>query len=137
MLIGYYLVYRNPPKSLPELTEKATVLLLIFFLTRTWLSEPNLNLLIALALIALASKDLSFRNFHFLWVLPLVFMFFNTAVPQLFFLVDPSVISGLAQLDQSIRFWRLLGKFLVVVVWQIFAWRLVIKLLGRKPNENE
>jgi hypothetical protein len=137
LLIGYYLVYRNPPKSLPELTEKATVLLLIFFLTRTWLSEPNLNLLIALALIALASKDLSFRNFHFLWVLPLVFMFFNTAVPQLFFLVDPSVISGLAQLDQSIRFWRLLGKFLVVVVWQIFAWRLVIKLLSRKPNENE
>jgi hypothetical protein len=137
LLIGYYLVYRNPPKSLPELAEKATVLLLIFFLTRTWLSEPNLNLIIALALIALASKDLSFRNFHFLWVLPLVFMFFNTAVPQLFFLVDPSVISGLAQLDQSIRFWRLLGKFLVVVVWQIFAWRLVIKLLRRKSNENK
>ncbi len=136
VLIGYYLVYRNPPKSMHELAEKATVLLLIFFLTRTWLSEPNLNLIIALALFALASRDLSFRNFHFLWVLPLVFMFFNTAVPQLFFLVDPSVISGLAQLDQSIRFWRLLCKFPVVVVWQVFAWRLVIKLLSRKSNGN-
>ena len=56
LLIGYYLVYRNPPKSMPELAEKAVVLLLIFFLTRTWLSEPNLNLIISLALIALAQK---------------------------------------------------------------------------------
>ena len=84
LLIGYYLVYRNPPKSMPELAEKAVVLLLIFFLTRTWLSEPNINLIISLALIALASKELNFRNFAFLWVIPLVFMFLNTSVPATF-----------------------------------------------------
>jgi len=136
LLIGYYLVYRNPPKTMTELSEKAVVLLLIFFLTRTWLSEPNINLLISFAFIALASKEMNFRNFAFLWVIPFVFMFLNTSFQQLFFLVSPSIIPNLTQLDQSIRLWRLIGKFIVVLVWQIFAWRLLIKLLRRKSNGN-
>ena len=136
LLIGYYFVYRNPPKSMPELAEKAVMLLLIFFLTRTWLSEPNLNLIISLALLMVVAKDMNFRNFAFLWAIPLVFMFLNTSAQQLFFLVSPSVISNLAQLDQSIRIWRLLAKFVVVVVWQIFAWRLVLKILKRKSGGN-
>jgi hypothetical protein len=121
---------------MPELAEKAVILLLIFFLTRTWLSEPNINLVISLALLALASKKLSFRNFGFLWIIPLVFMFFNFATPQLFFLLSPSILSNLAQLDQSILEWRLIGKFVVVIFWQIFAWRLVIKLLGANSKSK-
>ncbi len=136
VLIGYYLVYRNPPKSMPELAEKAVILLLIFFLTRTWLSEPNINLIISLALLALASKKLDFRNFGFLWIIPFVFTFFNFATPQLFFLVSPSILSNLAQLDQSILEWRLIGKFVVVIFWQAFAWRLVIKLLGASSKKQ-
>jgi Gpi18-like mannosyltransferase len=134
LLIGYYFVYRKPPKTMPELAEKAVILLLIFFLTRTWLSEPNLNLIISLALLTIIAEETNFYNFAFLWVIPLVFMFFNTSVPQLFFLVSPSVVPNLAQLDQTIRFWRLIGKFIIVVVWQVFAWRLVVKILTRKPK---
>ncbi len=136
LLIGYYLVYRNPPKTMTELSEKAFVLLLIFFLTRTWVSEPNINLLISFALIALALKEMNFRNFAFLWVIPFVFMFLNTSFQQLFFLVSPSIIPNLTQLDQSIRLWRLIGKFIVALVWQVFAWRLLIKLLRRNSNGN-
>ena len=137
LLVGYYLIYRNPPKSMPELAEKSVILLLIFFLTRTWLSEPNINLIIALALLTLVSKDLNFRNFGFLWVIPLVFMFFNTSLPQLFFLVSPQVISSIGQLDQSIRIWRLIAKFIVVLVWQVFAWRLLIKILSNKSARKD
>ena len=136
VLVGYYLVYRNPPKTMPELAEKAVLLLLIFFLTRTWLSEPNLNLLVALALLGLVSMKLDFRNYGFLWVIPLVFTFFNTSLPQLLFLVVPSVIPDLIKLDQTFRVWRLVGKFMVVLVWQFFAWRLVIKLLNVKRGSN-
>ena len=136
LLIAYYLIYRNPPKSMAELAEKAVILLLIFFLTRTWLSEPNINLIIALALITLVSKDLNFRNFGFLWVIPLVFMFFNTSLPQLFFLISPQIITNITQIDQSIRIWRLIAKFIIVLVWQVFAWRLLIKLLSRKSSGN-
>jgi hypothetical protein len=136
LLIGYYFVYRNPPKSMPELAEKALLLLLIFFLTRTWLSEPNINLVISMALLALVSKKLDFRNFSFLWIVPLVFMFFNFSFPQLFFLVSPSVLNNLAQLDQSILVWRLVGKFVVALFWQVFAWRLVVKLLSQNSKSE-
>jgi Gpi18-like mannosyltransferase len=134
LLVGYLVVYRYPPKTLAGLMESAVGLLLIFFLTRTWLSEPNINLIISLALIALASKKLSFRSFHFLWVIPFIFLFLNTALPQLFFLVSPSIIPALAQLDQSIRFWRLLAKFAVVIVWAVFGWNLTVKLLRHKNS---
>ena len=96
LLIGYYFVYRNPPKTFTELTKAAVALLLIFFLTRTWISEPNVDLIISFALIALSVKEWNFRNFTFLWVFPLIFLFLNTSFPQLFFLVSPSIIQTLA-----------------------------------------
>ncbi len=136
LLIGYYVVYRNPPKTFNELAKAAVGLLLIFFLTRSWLSEPNMDVLIPLALLALPSKQMNFRNFTFLWVIPLVFMFLNTSFPQLFFLVSPSIIASLAQADRYIRSWRLIARFIVVVVLQVFAWRLVIEMLNRKKSSN-
>ena len=136
VLLGYYIVYRNPPKTFNELTQKAVGLMLIFFLTRSWLSEPNMDVVISLALLALSSKELNFRNFTFLWVIPLVFMFLNTSFPQLFFLVSPSIITSLSQVDHYIRSWRLIARFLVVVVLQVFAWRLVIEMLRRKKILN-
>lgn len=137
LLIGYYFVYRSPPKTFNELTKAAVALLLIFFLTRTWISEPNLNLIISFALLALTIKEWNFRNFAFLWVLPLVFLFLNTSFAQLFFLVSPSIIKTLVQIDNQIRFWRLLARFIIVVIWQVFAWRIVIKILRQKDSSNE
>ena len=136
LLAGYYVVYRNPPKTFNELTRAAVGLLLIFFLTRSWLSEPNMDVVIPLALLALPLKEMNFRNFTFLWVIPLVFMFLNTSFPQLFFLVSPSIIASLAQADKYIRSWRLIARFIVVVVLQVFAWRLVIKMFNRKKSSN-
>jgi hypothetical protein len=137
LLVGYYFVYRNPPRSFNELAKAALGLTLIFFLTRTWLSEPNFNLVIVLALFAFTFKQLNFRNFAFLWIIPLIFMFLNTSIPQLFFLVSPSVISALAQLDMHIRGWRLIARFIVVVILQVFAWILVIKMFNRKKNSKK
>jgi Gpi18-like mannosyltransferase len=136
LLLGYYIVYRNPPKTFNELAKASVGLLLIFFLTRTWLSEPNFDLVISLALLALSFKDLNFRNFAFLWVIPLVFLFLNTAFPQLFFLVSPSIISSLAQADRYIRSWRLIARFIVVLILQVFAWRLVIKMFNRRKSSD-
>ena len=136
MLIGYYFVYRNPPKTFNDLAKASVALLLIFFLTRTWISEPNLNLIISLALLALVVKEWNFRNFAFLWIFPLIFLFLNTSFAQLFFLVQPSIIPTLVQVDLQIRFWRLIARFIIVVIWQIFAWRLVVEMLNHKKNSN-
>jgi hypothetical protein len=134
LLLGYFLVYRDPPKTFNELTQKAIGIMLIFFLTYSWLSEPYVNVAIVLALLSLPFAKMDFRNFHFLWVIPLIFMIVNTNFAQLFYFVSPSIIPILGQLDQHIRIWRLIAMFIVVVIWQIFAWRLVIKLLSRKSN---
>ncbi len=136
LLIAYYFIYRNPPKSLVGVAQAAVGLLLVFFLTRSWISEPNINVVLPLAILALSFKKLNFRNFLFLSAVPLVFLFVNTSVPQLFFLVSPSIIPALVQLDQHIRIWRLIARFIVVVVWQVFAWRLVVEMLTLNKNSN-
>ena len=136
MLVGYYFVYRHPPKSMVEIIQAAAALMLIFFLTRSWLSEPNFNVIIALALLAFPLKKLAFTNFTFLCVLPLAFMVFNTSLAQLFFLVSPSIIQSLAQMDLYYRTWRLVAKFAIAIVFQVFAWRLVFELLNHSKNSD-
>ena len=136
LLFGYYLVYRDPPKTFNALTQKAIGIMLIFFLTYSWLSEPYVNVVIVLAILALPFTKVNFRNFHFLWVIPLIFMVLTTNFFQLFFLVSPSIIASLAHADLYIRSWRLIASFMVAVVFQIFAWRLVIKMLNQKKRSN-
>jgi Gpi18-like mannosyltransferase len=129
LLITYYVIYRNRPSSMSDLFQKAMVLILVFFLTRSWLSEPNINLLLPLMLIALKPKSTTFRSFHFAWIIPLVFMFLNFSFPQLFFLVSPSIMPALTSLDQQIGTARLIARFLIVIPWQLLAWNLVAKTL--------
>ena len=137
LLIAYYFVYRNPPKSMLELTQAAVGLLLVFFLTRSWLSEPNINVVLPLAILALSLREINFRNFHFLWVIPLIFMVASTNFFQLFFLVSPqSLVATGLQVENSIRTWRLLARFLIVVVWQVFGWGLVVKMFNRKKSSD-
>jgi hypothetical protein len=136
VLFGYYLVYRDPPKTFNELTQKAIGVLLIFFLTFSWVSEPYINVVIVLALLALPFTKVNFRNFHFLWVIPLIFMVFSTNFFQLFFLVSPSIIASLAHADLYIRSWRLIAMFIAVVLFQVFAWRLVFEMFKRNKSSN-
>ena len=85
LILGYIWVYLNPPKNTCEFITGAILLLLIFFLTRSWVSEPNLNLFLPLFLILLGYGKISDRLFHLSWILPLVFIFLNYSFPQLFF----------------------------------------------------
>ena len=136
LLLGYYSTYRNPPSSQTGLIQNAIGLVLIFFLTRSWLSEPNINLLLPLLLIALGTAKVSFRNFHFAWIMPFFFLFLNYSVPSLFFIPYPTVISDLAVLDAQIRTWRLTGKLALIALWQVFAWMFLFKMLYKKNSKN-
>jgi hypothetical protein len=138
LLLGYYSVYRDPPKTLNELTQKAVGIMLVFFLTYSWLSEPYVNVVIALALLSLPLAKINFHNFHFLWVITLIFMVLTTNFFQLFYLVSPqSLVSAALQIENKIRNWRLIARFLVVVVWQVFAWTLAIKILLSKKFKQQ
>jgi hypothetical protein len=132
LIAGYYFVYRNPPRSLDELVPAAIGLTLIFFLTRSWLSEPNINLILPLMLIAVALGELDKRSLHLAWIVPLVFMVLNTSIPQLFFLEYPNVLDSLANFDLQFGTARLIARFAVAVVWSIIAWKITVKMLRAK-----
>jgi Gpi18-like mannosyltransferase len=55
LLLAYLWVYYNPPKTFISATKAALILLLVFFLSRTWLSEQNLNLLFPFMLIMIGA----------------------------------------------------------------------------------
>ncbi len=134
LLIGYYFVYRYPPRTTEGLVEAAVGLLLIFFLTRTWLSEPNLNLLFPLILILYGFGKIGKYTLHLIWMIPFVFLFFNYAAPQLFFLVDPTVMAAIANFDLQWGTWRVLARFGVTLLWFVFALKIESRLLSKKNN---
>ena len=53
-----------------DLLRKSLGMILVFYLTRTWLSEPNILLILTLALILSSIGELNRLAFHALWILP-------------------------------------------------------------------
>jgi hypothetical protein len=135
LFIGYYFVYRNPPCSMGDIVTKSIGLVLVFFLMRSWLSEPNLNLLLPFMLIAVGLGKMEKRVFHLFWIIPLVFMIINFAFPQLFFLIYPSVLDALAQFDLQFGITRLVARFFVAVLWTLMGMAVAFKMLmGQRQN---
>ena len=58
-----------------DLLRKSTGMILIFFLTRTWLSEPNIILILPFVLILTSIGELDGLALAAVWILPLVFTF--------------------------------------------------------------
>lgn len=136
LIIGYFALSRNVSKSMDGLTRKALCITLVFFLTRSWLSEPNINLILPFMLLTTVPGKKNFSNFHFAWIIPTVFMFLNFSFPQLFFLPFPSVLNSLASLDQQFGTLRLIVRFLIAIIWQILSWNLVAKMF-RTTEEKQ
>jgi len=136
LLIGYYFVYRNPPRTSQDLVCKAIGLTLIAFLTRSWLSEPNVNLILPLVLIAAGLNKIDKRSLHLIWIIPLVFMIVNNAFPQLFFLIYPTVLDSLAQFDAQFGAIRFAVRFAVAVLWSVVAWKIAFQMIRGDKKEG-
>ena len=137
LLIGYYFVYRNPPRYMGDIVTKSIGLVLVFFLMRSWLSEPNLNLLLPLMLIAVGLDKMEKRVFHLFWIIPLVFMVVNFAFPQLFFLIYPPVLDALAQFDLQFGTARLVARFFVAVLWTLIGMAVAANMLRSQQKNTE
>ena len=132
LFFGYYIVYRNSPKNMPKLVESAVLLLLIFFLTRSWLSEPNINILLPLLLIMYGSGKINQKTLHLAWILPFVFLFCNFAFPQLFFLVYPQIMPAMATFDAQFGTARFIARFAVTALWYMLALKILTSILRKK-----
>ena len=75
--------------------KKSVALILVFFLCRAWLSETNVILLLPLVLILTCLTNLSTLSLAVVWILPLIFGFFNTSIAQLLFPSMPGIMDSL------------------------------------------
>jgi hypothetical protein len=89
----------------------------VFFTLRSWNSEQNL--VIVLALFILLNGQLPSR---LLWVLPVIFAFVNTALPQQLYLLMPTIIDKLSALTAPFAFYLLWLKFALALAWLIVLW---------------
>ena len=88
VLVYYSLMKRRVVKS-PDLVLSALALMLGFCLSRSWVSEQNLNFVLPLVLLASISQGWSRKWVTATWLLPLVFALFHSKPLEMFFLVMP------------------------------------------------
>ena len=127
------LALRRNTGGFVDLLKNSTALVLVFYLTRAWLSEPNIILVLPLVLILTSAGELDRRALAAMWILPLVFTFFNTSPPQLLFPSFPGAMEKVLGLGEGLRTVRLSLKIAVVILWQIAGWWIVISCLRRSP----
>jgi Gpi18-like mannosyltransferase len=121
--------------ELEDLLKKSLALILVFFLCRAWLSETNINLLLPLALILVCMKKLNKRTLAVLWILPLIFSFFNTSLAQLLFPSLPGVMDTLLKWSAEFSTVRYIIRTVVVVAWLVAGWWIVRECF-RKVSES-
>jgi len=106
-------------EGLLDLLAKSTAMIIVFFLSRSWLSEPNIILVLPFVLILTSMGALDRRALTAVWVLPLVFGFFNTSMFQFLFPSMPALMDRILQLSDFFRTARLVSRTIVVIPWLI------------------
>jgi len=133
--IGIYAL-RHGIDGFKDLMKKSTGMIMIFFLTRTWLSEPNIMLILPFVLILTSIGELEPLAFAAVWILPLVFTIFNTSPPQLLFLSFPETMVSLLKLSDNFRVLRLVARTMIVIPWQIVGWWIVFTCFKRNLSPS-
>jgi hypothetical protein len=127
------LALRRGIGGLDDLVKKSAALILIFFLTRTWLSETNVVLLLPLVLILTSLGRLDRRALTAIWVIPLVFTMFNCSPLQLLFVSFPGAIQRSLAFAAHYHVVTLTARAAAVVAWQVTGWSIVVTCLRRGP----
>jgi hypothetical protein len=105
-----------------DLLKRSVALILVFYLCRAWLSEPNIILILPLVLILTSLTELAPLSLAAMWILPLIFSFFNTSIAQLFFPSMPAVMDALLKLADDYNPARFAIRSAVVIAWLAAGW---------------
>ncbi len=124
VLLGALFIPRGA-RGFVTLLRNSLVLTLIFFLTRTWLSEQNLTLILPMVLILVALRQLPSLSLSVVGVIPFLFTIFNTSPAQLLFPILPGLMDKLLQWADTFRSARLVARMLLVLPWQVIGWWMV------------
>jgi len=116
-----------------DLVRKSTALVLVFFLTRSWLAEPNVILVLPLVLILTSLGELDRRALTVVWVIPLLFTVFNASPLQLLFVAFPDAMEASLSVFGRYASTTLLVRAALVLAWQVAGWWIVVSCLRRVP----
>jgi hypothetical protein len=115
-----------------DLLKMATGLTLLVYLTRTWVAEPNVALIIPLVALLSATGALDRRALTAVWALPLAFTVFNASPLQLLWVSAPGLMTRLLADVGRYGQATLLARAALVVAWQVAGWWIVaVCLRGR------
>lgn len=114
-------------KGFDDLLKKSVASILVFYLCRTWLSEPNINLILPLVLILTSINELDRLALAAVWVLPLIFSVFNMSIAQLFFPSMPGLMDLVIKFADEFANARYDIRTLIVVVWIVAGWWIVLR----------
>lgn len=89
LMLIYYLLLRRPVTRSSDLVLSGLAVMLGLSLTRSWVSEQNLNFVLPLVLLASITQGWSKRWVTATWLLPLVFTVFHSSPVDMLFLVAP------------------------------------------------
>lgn len=120
--------------ELADLLRMSLAFTLIVLLTRTWLAETNVVLVLPMAVVLTSMGALDRRALAALWLLPLLFTLFNTSPLHLLWLAFPDAMEQTLPFAVRNSHGLLLAKAAVVVAWQIVGWWIVVACLRRWPT---
>jgi Glycosyltransferase family 87 len=112
-----------------DLLKMATGLTLLVFLTRTWVAEPNVALIVPLVVLLTTTGALDRRALTAVWALPLVFTVFNASPLQLLWVAAPGLMARLLADAGRYSQATLLARAALVVAWQVAGWWIVVVCL--------
>jgi hypothetical protein len=116
------LFLRNGIEGIEDLLKKGVAFVLIFYLTRTWVSEQNIILLIPPVVVLSSTGKLDRFSVTALWVLPLLFTLFNETVALLCFPSLPRVMLRLLGFANEFQTVEVTGRAFVAILWLIAGW---------------
>ena len=129
LVLGYYILCRTSLNKRMDLVRWSSSLSFILLLTRSWVSEQNVVMLLPLVMLVTVVNFGGWRTNDLIWVNAFVFAFLNTSPFQMFFLVSPEPLAFMMKLDQSFRALRLSLRFISVLPWQALGRSYVLRTL--------
>jgi hypothetical protein len=124
-------MFKRRSGGFEDLLRMSLVFTLIVFLTRTWLAEANVVLVLPFALVLVSMGSLDRRALTALWALPLLFTVFNTSPVHLLWAAFPGAMQDALPFVIRHSQGALLVKAAVVLAWQVVGWWIVVACLRR------
>jgi hypothetical protein len=127
-------VFVRRVEGVDDLFIKGLAFVLVMFLTRTWLAEPNVVLLLPLVLVPASLGEIDRRFFTALWVIALLYTAANLSPLHMLWLTWPRAMMRALVFMGDYSQLALIGGAVLVVAWQVAGWWLVVTCVHRRPR---